>query len=663
MKYLKYILIGLAIIVPCIVTVLIYNDKITQNSPVYYKQGTDFYNQGDYQNAYYNYAKIKLISPLYSMALYKQAKSAQNLGDYSTAALKYNLYLKNASTNIFTDSAMYNLAKSYFYLKQYDNARAEFLLIKNKKGEKPSKVDYYLALLYKQNDKNESAKYFRSYIKGVLDNEIEDKSCLLSSAEELANLGINLTNDDKKLIGETYYKNQKYSKALEYFSKLPMSEYWDYMVLTNHYAGNKVVAKKLIENGLSRYSSFADSNRLSKIYDIYTSYMQGRKVKNWTQMHTIAQDNSLAGSDYVMYKLASMVPRDKALGFYKIIAEKHPNSAYAPEALWKLFWNEYYIVKNYAAAESIALKYIKSYETVTSRPKMLFWLAKTQMKLNKYSEAHNTLTKLVTKYPDDYYGLRAESIINKRTDFWKANFKNNIKSKEVLGFPISLSNMDIKDLKIINTIFSLGDYEVWLDADFDDNKIVESWFEAKKGKKSSSIVMARNTIADMDTKPSFLSAAYKLAYPLYYTDEVNTLSKKFNLDPYFVMAFIREESYFNENAVSSTNAVGLMQLMPGTANYIIAKYSLDIPLDKDITDININILLGCTYLKYLEERFTGNDLLVAAAYNGGEGSVNKWLKNNNRDADEFIENIPFDETYNYVKKIFRTYHLYKKIYE
>ncbi|MCD7878644.1 MAG: hypothetical protein LUG16_01770, partial [Candidatus Gastranaerophilales bacterium] len=88
MKYLKYLLGFLVVIVPCIVAVLIYNDKITQDSPRYYKQGVELYDKGDYENAYYNFNKISKISPLYAMALYKQAKSAQKVGDYNTAILK-----------------------------------------------------------------------------------------------------------------------------------------------------------------------------------------------------------------------------------------------------------------------------------------------------------------------------------------------------------------------------------------------------------------------------------------------------------------------------------------------------------------------------------------------------------------------------------------------
>ena len=663
MKYLKIILIALLIILPCALAVLIYNDKIAEDSPVFYKQGTEFYNKGDYQNAYYNYSKIKWISPLYPMALYKQAKCAQNLGDFSTASLKYNSYIEKATTDIFLDSANYNLAKSYFNLKENEKAKEIFLKIKEKQGNKPAKEDYYLGLLYKKENKDIAGKYFKSYLNGIQKEQIKETNNAVLAAEELSKLGVSLNNNDIKLIGLTYYDNKKYSKALEYISKLPMSEYWDYMVIINHYAGNKIVAKKLIESGLPLYSSGADTERLSQIYNIYTSYMTGSKVRNWTQMYKMTSSENLKGNDYVMFKLAGLLPKDKALELYKTIEEKYPQSEYAPQSLWNVFWNEYYVKRNYAAAEKLAIKHIKQYKKDSSSTKMVFWLAKSQLRQNKNTEAHNVLTKLASKFPDDYYGLRAESIINKRNDFWKMNSSENVPSKEELGFPISLSNLDIKDLKLINTIFSLGDYEIWLDADFNDNKIVESWFEARKGKKSASMVMARDTIDEMSTKPPFISAAYKLAYPLYYTDEINKLGKKFNIDPYFIMSLMREESYFNANAKSSTYATGLMQIMPATANFIITKYNLKLPVNKDITNPDINMYLGCIYIKYLLERFNGNYLYVIAAYNGGEGSVNRWLKQNNTDTDEFIENIPFDETHNYVKKIFRTYHLYKKIYK
>lgn len=663
MKYLKYIVGILIVIVPSALTVLIYNDKITQNSPMYYKQGVDFYNNGDYSNAYYNFGKIKWISPLYPMALYKQAKSAQKAGDYKTAAIKYKMFLDKMPNSIFDTKAKLNLAKSYYYSKQFDEAKKHFIDLKQSTNNFGTEEVYFLGLIEKKTDKEASASYFRAYINTVLKDEALNSSYLLAAADELSSLNVNLNNEDKKLLGIAYFKNKKNKKALNYFSKLPVNTCWDYLVLSNHYEGNKVIAKKLIETGLPLYSSSIEKENLNEIYNIYSTYFTSTKIKNWTLIHKIVKENSLQGEDYVMYKLASLLPKDKAIVLYNNIVEKYPESNYAPESLWNIFWDRY-IKKDYKTAEELAIKHLKTYKKVKSTPKIAFWLAKTSIKQNKLSEAHNYLTKLVSKYPDNYYGLRAENLIAKKNDYWTTNPLNKIpEQKEEIDFPLAIGLLNIKDVKLFNTLFEMGDYEIWIDANF-KNPIIESWFEQKKNKKSRSIVLSRDEIEKMDAKPPLMSSAYKLNYPRYWVEEINIAGEQLNIDPYLLEALIREESYFNEKAKSKTGATGLMQIMPQTANYVISKLNEDMKKLADLENPRINIYIGSNYIKYLKERFDNNDLMVVAAYNGGEGSVRKWQKNyGTDDYDEFIEQIPYEETRNYIKRVFTNYHMYKKIYK
>ena len=663
MKYLKYILIFLVIIVPCVITVLIYNDKITQNSPLYYKQGVEFYDKGDYQNAFYNFSKIKWISPLYPMALYKQAKSAQMAGDYKTAAQKYELYLQKAPDSVFDLRAKLNLGKSYYYLKQYEEAKVPFKELEEKTNNDGTEEVYFLGLIEKNFDKDKAADYFRRYLETALKGEALNSNFIAASATELSGLGIELTDRDLELVGIAYFKDKKYKESLKYFTKIPNDNCWDYLVLANHYSGHKAIAKKLIETGLINNANAANEDNLNNIYNVYADYLYGNKTKNWLQIHKIVKENSLKGEDYVLYKLAEFSTSDKAIEYYNAIFSQYSDSNYAPEALWNIIWNAYK-KQDYKTAELMSIQHIKTYKNVKSTPKVAFWLAKTAIKQNKLTEAHSYLSKLITKYPDSYYGLRAESILNKRNDFWQTNIALKMpEDKEGIEFPISISQIDIKDLKVINSLFELGDYEIFKDADY-SNPIVESWFEYKNDKKSRSIVLARDEIEKMEIKPSLLSAAYKLAYPRYWVSEINIASKKLEIDPYLIAAIIREESYYNEHAKSRTGATGLMQLMPLTASYMINKLpEEEVTGFADLEDPRTNMYLGCNYLKYLRERFD-NDLMVVAAYNGGEGSVNKWIKTNGTDdLDEFVEEIPFDETKNYVKKVFRTYHMYRKIYQ
>lgn len=659
MKKSKFLIAGIAIFLSCLVAILVYNDKIEKNSPTYYKQGVLFYNKGDYSNAYYNFNKIRWISPLYTMALFKQAKSAQKIGDYSTAADKYKLFLEREPNSIFSKSARYNLAKCYYHLKKYQEAKKLFEQSKEKNNNINSVEDYYLGMLNKNSDELKANEYFTNYL--TSDSSI-DKNYEIAAIDEFTSLKKEMDKTEIKMVGEIYLKNNQYKKALTYLSKLPLEDSWDYLVLANHYAGNKLIAKTLIEKGLVKYSKQAKVENLNKIYNIYASYLKGTKVNNWMFILNLVQDKNLNGEDYVLYKLAGLQSGEKAYMLYSLLEKKYPNSNYAPESLWNVFWYKYN-KQEYNAAAELAYKHLKQYKNVNSTPKIAFWLAKTELKQNKINEAHNILNKIIAKYPDDYYALRSEYLLNKRSDFWNTdkNLQLPQNSKEI-EFPISLSELNIKDVKLINSLFELGDYDVWLDADF-KNKIVESWFEQRKGKISRSAILARDAIKEMEVKPSFLSAAYKLAYPLHYSDEINIVSKKLEIDPYYVISIIKEESHFDPNAKSSTMATGLMQLMPSTANFMISKHLMNYNFLTKLQDSKTNIYIGTNYIKYLKDKFN-NDLYVTAAYNAGEGYVVKWLKQyRTKDNDEFIESIPFEETRNYIKKVYRTYHLYKKIYK
>lgn len=155
----------------------------------------------------------------------------------------------------------------------------------------------------------------------------------------------------------------------------------------------------------------------------------------------------------------------------------------------------------------------------------------------------------------------------------------------------------------------------------------------------------------------------KKRLPIKYEAEVKKYSQIYGLDEYFVYSIICAESSFDNEAESSVGAKGLMQMMPETAKWLKEKYKLEVD-PNDLFDPETNILLGCQYLKYLNERFDGDMNLVLAAYNGGEGNVRKWLKSTVYSPDgKTLTNIPYKETANYVKKVSTYYDLYKKVYQ
>ena len=136
-------------------------------------------------------------------------------------------------------------------------------------------------------------------------------------------------------------------------------------------------------------------------------------------------------------------------------------------------------------------------------------------------------------------------------------------------------------------------------------------------------------------------------------------------DPALVLAIIRQESGFNPEAVSSAGALGLMQLMPGTAREVAGKLGVGYSPASLTAAPDYNMMLGQTYLAQLLDRFEGSMLLSVAGYNAGPGNVRKWLdrygdpRYDNVDVIDWIERIPLSETRNYVQRVFEGLHAYR----
>lgn len=166
--------------------------------------------------------------------------------------------------------------------------------------------------------------------------------------------------------------------------------------------------------------------------------------------------------------------------------------------------------------------------------------------------------------------------------------------------------------------------------------------------------MSMSTIA----KLPYSEELHELYYPLVYWPEVEEAAKGKGIDPYLVLSVMREESRFASDARSIAGALGLMQLMPQTAQQLKKGANVRLAGAADLYEPEINIRLGAHYLNALVQRM-GSIPLALAAYNGGEEAVRDWLgKGEYRTVDEFIEDIPYDETRDYVKKVLTSYFEY-----
>lgn len=151
-------------------------------------------------------------------------------------------------------------------------------------------------------------------------------------------------------------------------------------------------------------------------------------------------------------------------------------------------------------------------------------------------------------------------------------------------------------------------------------------------------------------------------YKLEYTEYVKKYANEYNVDEYLIYAIIKAESNFEPNAESHRGAKGLMQLMYSTAEDISKRIGIELNED-NILEPDININLGTKYISMLIQKYNNTNLALAA-YNAGSGNVDGWIEKGTLKSDgSDIENVPFTETNNYVRKILRDYEIYKNIYE
>jgi peptidoglycan lytic transglycosylase len=163
--------------------------------------------------------------------------------------------------------------------------------------------------------------------------------------------------------------------------------------------------------------------------------------------------------------------------------------------------------------------------------------------------------------------------------------------------------------------------------------------------------------------PTLPREYWEALFPRPYWDDLKKFSVANGLDPYLVASLIRQESEFNPAAVSRANAVGLMQLLPKTGKLVAHQEKLKRYTPSQLYTPTVNLQLGTRYFKGMVDQFGGSFEYALAAYNAGSDRVQEWLgQGKYRDAQEFVESIPFTETREYVQAILRNASVYKQLY-
>ena len=581
-------------------------------------------------------------------------------------ALKYfKKLISDFSSSRSAPQAMYYLVQAQLRLRFTEDALKTLKILKNKypKTQYGIAANYYLGE-YEYNNHNFllALTYFREYLEQSPDGRFVDEISKIFTV-----LGSKyLLPSDYTLIGDVYYYKKDFKNTVTFYKieKRPAKFYkLGYSLFR---IGNNSEAHYYLKQFSYRFPNSKNA-RLSLLLAsrLIPSYL---KPAFWEEItHDIPSLKY-----YSEYKRAiieqNKKKREKLLFDF---ASKYPQSDFWLDAVWEIIWDKFR-ENDLKGAINLGethfnLSKTGSQSRTETRAKIGFWLGKISEKLGDIQKAKEFYSLTEDIFFDNYYSIRsayrlqflngekdnAFQFQNKAQDnFWTLpNIINPNKVKKHFGITVSeLINLLQYDeaTELIGKVKS-------------PSKKVTSWLKALNGEYEISINLASSLLTSYKIKTS--SKLWQLAYPLYFSGFVFNYAKLYNVnDPYLIFALIRQESHFDKNAKSISDAFGLMQLIKSTARVVALQTHISLQTSEGLFNPKENINLGTFYFNGLINQF-GNPVYAIASYNAGPNTVKQWISNSSQgDMDVFIESIPYDETKNYVKKVLANYWTYHKLY-
>jgi peptidoglycan lytic transglycosylase len=341
---------------------------------------------------------------------------------------------------------------------------------------------------------------------------------------------------------------------------------------------------------------------------------------------------------------------------------RFPGGPRAERAAWKAGWWSY---KNGEYAETVRIfeQAAAAFPRSDYRPSFLYWSARSHGKLNAGPNAESRMRLILADYANSYYGRLAARTLPRAA-----------RAVDVVpaGHRTIIDRADPPTAPLIRTLLAAELYDDalnelrYLQRTQGTSPVIEAtmaWAYQQKGELRRGITLMRRAY------PQFLTADQSLPrelmqviFPLTYWDSIRRHSAARGLDPYLVAALIAQESTFDPEIRSAANAWGLMQIVPATGRRLASSLGIRRFNTAMLKNPETNIRLGTLYFSRLVQQFGGVHYALAS-YNAGESRVVRWrAERPGLDEDEFIDDIPFPETQNYVKRILGTAEDYRMLY-
>jgi peptidoglycan lytic transglycosylase len=364
---------------------------------------------------------------------------------------------------------------------------------------------------------------------------------------------------------------------------------------------------------------------------------------------------------------------DSADQTFRQLAEMFPQGRYAQRAQWKIGWAAYRTGKWAECADTFE-RAAAAFPRSDYRPSWVYWAARAREQLGDGSAADRLYGILVADYLNSYYGRLASKRLTARKVepmTMAASVKRN--GTDAVPAATARTAASIPSADVIRSLLAAGLYDdalneiQWAQKTGGDSPVLQAtlgYTWAQKGDLRRGINWIKRAF------PQYLSASgedlpaavLQVLFPVAYWDLISTNGTANSVDPYLLAALIAQESTFDAEIVSHANAIGLMQIVAKTGRSYARRLHIPRYSTSRLTDPQVNMRIGAAYFADLVDRFGGVSYALAS-YNAGPGAVARWMAERPGIAtDEFIDDIPYPETQNYVRKILGTAEDYRRLY-
>lgn len=357
--------------------------------------------------------------------------------------------------------------------------------------------------------------------------------------------------------------------------------------------------------------------------------------------------------------------------FHELVS-RFPAGRYSERARWKIGWWAYRHDR-YQEAASTFDRAAAAFPRSDYRPSYLYWAGKAHEKLGSREAADVRFLLTVADYANSYYGRLAAGVLRSRHVPVPAGADA---ARRFVAAPPPTAAPDAAAAVPVETIRWLISAEMYDEA-LDEVQFAErtagpspvlqatrAWLLNRRGDLRPAITLMRQVYPQVlaaggETIPEEI---LKIVFPLDYWPLIRKYAALHDLDPYLVAALVAQESTFDPNAKSAANAIGLMQIVPSTGQRYARVLGMRGFTTKQLTVPESNVRIGTAIFADLMKQF-GGEHIALCGYNAGDSRAAQWAAARpGVPRDEFVDDIPFPETQNYVRRILGTAENYRRLY-